>query len=64
MTVYAPSDHPVIEAVRAASGRIIDQDAYEGTVSMYHIPDLGGSSSASLPELRPAGDRVGLCASP
>ena len=41
VTVYAPSDHPVIEAVRAASGEIIDQDAYEGTVSMYHIPDLG-----------------------
>ena len=41
VTVYAPSDHPVIETVRTASGRIIDQDAYEGTVSMYHIPDLG-----------------------
>jgi hypothetical protein len=51
VTVYAPSDHPVIEAVRAASGRIIDQDTYEGTVSMYHIPDLGGFLNGITPEL-------------
>jgi hypothetical protein len=37
--------------VRAASGKIIDQDAYEGTVSMYHIPDLGGFLKCILPEL-------------
>ena len=51
VTVSAPSDHPVIDAVRAASGKIIDQDAYEGTVSMYHIPDLGGFLKCILPEL-------------
>ena len=51
VTVYAPSDHPVIEAVRGASGRTIDQECYEGTVSMYHIPDLGGFLKAILPEL-------------
>jgi hypothetical protein len=49
--VSAPSDHPVIDAVRTASGKIIDQDAYEGTVSMYHIPDLGGFLKGILPEL-------------
>jgi predicted N-acetyltransferase YhbS len=51
VTVSAPVDHPVIDMVRAASGKIIDQDAYEGTVSMYHIPDLGGFLKAIAPEL-------------
>jgi hypothetical protein len=51
VTVYAPIDHPVIETVRAASGRIVDQEAYEGTVSMYHIPDLGRFLKCILPEL-------------
>ena len=49
--VSAPGDHPVIDAVRGASGKIIDQDAYDGTVSMYHIPDLGGFLKGILPEL-------------
>ena len=60
VTVYAPSDHPVIDAVRTASGRIIDQDAYEGTVSMYHIPDLGGFLKCILPELARRRGRVGV----
>jgi predicted N-acetyltransferase YhbS len=51
VTIYAPTDHPVMEVVRCCSGRIIDQDAYEGTVSMYHIPDLGRFLNAILPEL-------------
>ena len=51
VTVYAPADHPVMEMVRATSGRIIDQESYEGTVSMYHIPDLGPFLKAILPEL-------------
>ena len=29
--VHAPVDHPVIEAFRAASGKVIDQEEYEGT---------------------------------
>ncbi len=41
----------MIAAVRAASGKIIDQDSYEGTVSMYHIPDIGGFLNGILPEL-------------
>jgi predicted N-acetyltransferase YhbS len=49
--VYAPADHPVMEAVRTSSGRIIDQDSYDGTVSMYHIPDLGRFLKCILPEL-------------
>jgi predicted N-acetyltransferase YhbS len=51
VTVYAPADHPVIDAVRGGSGRIIDQDSYEGTVSMYHIPDLGRFLGSIIPEL-------------
>ncbi len=62
VTVYAPSDHPVIEAVRGTSGRTIDQECYEGTVSMYHIPDLGGFLKAILPELARRATESGTCA--
>jgi predicted N-acetyltransferase YhbS len=51
VTVYAPSDHPVMEVIRGSSGRIVDQEAYDGTVSMYHIPELGRFLQAILPEL-------------
>ena len=51
VSVYAPSDHPVIDVIRGSSGRIIDQEAYDGTVSMYHIPDLGRFLQGVLPEL-------------
>jgi len=51
VTVYAPSNHPVMEIIRGSSGRVIDQEAYDGTVSMYHIPDLGQFLRAILPEL-------------
>src|SRR4029077_19102685 len=51
VTVYAPSNHPIMDIIRVSSGRIIDQDAYDGTVSMYHIPDLGRYLKAILPEL-------------
>jgi hypothetical protein len=40
-----------MDVVRTSSGRIIDQDAYDGTVSMYHIPDVGRLLKAILPEL-------------
>ena len=39
--VHAPADHPVLEAFRQASGKVIDQEEWEGTTSMYHIPDVG-----------------------
>jgi predicted N-acetyltransferase YhbS len=51
VTIYAPSDHPLIDVVRASSGRIVDQDSYEGTVSMYQLPDLGRFLKCILPEL-------------
>jgi predicted acetyltransferase len=51
VSVAAPSTHPVIEAMRAASGRVFDQDVYEGAASMYHIPDLGAFLKCILPEL-------------
>ncbi|MGP0069189.1 MAG: enhanced intracellular survival protein Eis [Isosphaeraceae bacterium] len=51
VTVYAPSDHPVMDVIRTSSGRIIDQESYDGTSSMYHIPDLGQFLKAILPEL-------------
>ena len=51
VSVAAPADHPVIEAIRAASGRVFDQDIHEGSASMYHIPDVGRFLKAILPEL-------------
>ena len=51
VVVSAPSDHAVIQAFRNASGRVLNQDEYEGTTSMYHIPDPGAFLEAILPEL-------------
>ncbi len=51
VTVYSPSDHAVMDVIRTSSGRIIDQETYDGTASMYHIPDLGKFLKAILPEL-------------
>ncbi|GAC1463555.1 MAG: hypothetical protein NVSMB9_01160 [Isosphaeraceae bacterium] len=54
---YGPSTHPVFEAFLAASGRIVDQDEFEGASSMYHIPDPEKFLKAILPELsRQAGE--------
>jgi predicted N-acetyltransferase YhbS len=49
--VHAPANHAVIEAVREATGRITDSEAFDGTVSMYHIPDLGRFLKCIVPEL-------------
>jgi predicted N-acetyltransferase YhbS len=49
--VHAPSEHPAIEAFRAASGKVVDQDEFEGNSSMYHITDVERFLKAILPEL-------------
>jgi GNAT superfamily N-acetyltransferase len=49
--VHAPIDHPVLQAFRAASGKIIDQDEFDGTCSMYHIPSIDRFLECILPEL-------------
>lgn len=49
--VHAPADHPVMDVFRENSGRIIDQDDYEGTCSMQHIPDPERFLVSILPEL-------------
>ncbi len=51
VVVHAPADHPVLDEIRAASGRVVDQEEYDGTVSMYHVPDVGRFLAAILPEL-------------
>jgi predicted N-acetyltransferase YhbS len=51
VTVHASADQPVMEVFRQASGKIIDQEEWEGTTSMYHIPDPGRFLNAILPEL-------------
>jgi len=70
VTIYAPSNHPVMDVIRTSNGRIVDQESYDGTVSMYHIPDLGRFLEAALPELSrraiesgtPLPLELGLCA--
>jgi hypothetical protein len=49
--VYAPPEHPALDAFRGASGKVVDQDEFEGTSSMYHIPDVERFLKAALPEL-------------
>ena len=49
--VYAPADHPALEAIVAASGKVVDQDEFEGSSSMYHAPDPERLLAAVLPEL-------------
>ena len=64
VTVYAPSNHPVMDVIRGSSGRIIDQESYDGTVSMYHIPDLGRFLQGVLPELSRRAIESGTAAAP
>ncbi len=52
VTIHAPADHPVLDVVRDVSGRIVDEEQWEGIVSMYHIPDPGRFLTAILPELQ------------
>jgi predicted N-acetyltransferase YhbS len=59
VTVYAPRNHPVMDVVRSSSGRIIDQESFDGTVSMCHIPHLSGFLKAILPELARRAAEVG-----
>ena len=49
--VHAPLDHPVIEAIRQASGKVTDLDEAEGSSSMYHIPSLERFLTLAMPEL-------------
>ena len=51
VVVHAPIDHPVLDAFRLASGKVIDQEEYDGTSSMYHIPNIDRFLEAILPEL-------------
>lgn len=49
--VHAPLDHPVIDAIRQASGKVIDSDETDGITSMYHIPSLERFLTLAMPEL-------------
>ena len=48
---YAPGNHPVLEYFRTPAGKIVNVDEYEGSSSMYHIPDVARFLQAILPEL-------------
>ncbi len=49
--VHAPVNHAVIDTIRTATGKVVDQDVNDGVVSMYHIPDLGRFLRCIVPEL-------------
>ncbi len=48
--VHAPPEHPVLECFRT-SGKVVDQDEYEGSASMYHVPNIDRFLALILPEL-------------
>jgi GNAT superfamily N-acetyltransferase len=58
--LHAPADHPAVAIFRQARGTILDQDDLEGSVSMYHLPDLERFLIAILPELSARADASGL----
>ncbi|MHC5540503.1 GNAT family N-acetyltransferase, partial [Singulisphaera rosea] len=58
--VHAPSGHPVLDAFRSASGKIVDLDEYDGTASMYHIPNVGAFLQSILPELSRRASEAGV----
>jgi predicted N-acetyltransferase YhbS len=58
--VHAPLDHPVIEAFRQASGKVVEQEEWEGQTSMYHIPNLEKFLAAALPELAARATAAGM----
>ncbi len=49
--LHAPIDHPAMQTIAQNKGTIIDQEEYEGSASMYHIPDVDRFLQAILPEL-------------
>ena len=51
VVVHAPPDHPAIDAIRQASGKVVDLDEADGSASMYHIPSLERFLTAAMPEL-------------
>jgi predicted N-acetyltransferase YhbS len=52
VVVHAPVDHPALTALREAGGRVVDQEEYEGSSTMYTAPDPGGLLRALLPDLQ------------
>lgn len=67
--LHAPTDHPAMDIVRESGGRVVDQEEWDGTASMYHIPDPQRFLAAALPELArrvkdagaPSPFELGLC---
>ncbi len=51
VVIHAPVDHPALKLARSGGGRIVDQEEWEGTSSMYHVPDVDRFLAAVLPEL-------------
>ena len=58
--VHAPADHPVMDVLRQSAGRVVDQEEWDGSTSMYHIPDPGRFLAAVLPELSGRAEASGV----
>ena len=58
--IHAPADHPVMDVLRQSSGRIVDQEEWDGSTSMHHIPDPGRFLAAVLPELSRRAEASGV----
>ena len=49
--IHAPPDHPVMDVIRNSSGKVVNQDEWDGTSSMYHSPDVSSLLNGILQEL-------------
>ena len=52
VVVHAHADHPVMELLREAGGRVVDQEEWDGMSLMYSIPDPIKFLTAATPELK------------
>ena len=48
--IHAPGDHPVMSIVREAGGSIVNQEQWEGEISMVNVPDHARLLNMMLPE--------------
>ncbi len=49
--IHAPVDHPVMDIITQSSGKIVDQEEWEGSSSMYHVANIERFLTGIMPEL-------------
>lgn len=58
--INAPIGHPALDACKKGAGRVFDEDSADGSVSMYHVPDVGRFLRSIAPELNLRAVRAGV----